>query len=481
MVDLLAHDRSHPDAIALVDAARGETWSYRRLDDALARIRERLAGEKAMALVLVRRDVPSLVAYLGALGSGHAVLPIDADLDTSLLDGLVETYAPELILFGADSAEAARALELDGYGGSEALHDDIAMLRRKTDHPLPIHPDLSLLLSTSGSTGSPKLVRLSAANVVANGDAIRQALRIDETERAITSLAFSYSFGLSIVHSHLLAGASLVVSGRSIMLRDFWNDLATHRATSFSGVPYTYELIRRVGFEKMELPSLRTLTQAGGKLGADLIRHYHGIMDARGGSFVVMYGQTEATARISVLPPELLPEKLGGVGFPLPGGRVEVRRLDGEGTVGTGEAGELIYHGPNVMMGYAETREDLGKGDLLGGTLVTGDSGYLDEDGCIFITGRLKRFAKVMGLRVSLDEVEGKLQHAGAVAALDGGDQVVVCTVPGSEETVRPALYDLAGRMRIHPRSFDIRVVDRFPLLSNGKIDYRTLGTMVDA
>ena len=126
-------------------------------------------------------------------------------------------------------------------------------------------------------------------------------------------------------------------------------------------------------------------------------------------------------------------------------------------------------------MGYAETRGDLDRGDELDGVLVTGDSGYLDDDGCIFITGRLKRFAKVMGLRVSLDEVEGKLQAAGSVAALDGGDRVVVCCVPASEQAVRSSVGELAATMKIHPRNFVLEVVEKFPQLPNGKIDYRAL------
>lgn len=475
MLDFLAHDRWKSESPALVDAASGDTWSYRELEAELRRVAEAFSGERGMVLVLVRRDVPSLLGYLSALRAGHAVLPIDEGLDSSLLEGLIDRYQPELIVAPAAARELGESLDLGDYDPAGCPLDGLQLYRRAGADGGAIHPDLSLLLSTSGSTGSPKLVRLSAANVLANGEAIRQALRIDEDERAITSLAFSYSFGLSVVHSHLLSGASLVVSGRNLMLRNFWDDVRTFGATSFSGVPYSYELIRRIGFERMELPTLRTLAQAGGKLGRDMIAYFHGLMAERGGEFIVMYGQTEATARISVLPPELLPAKLGSVGFPLPGGELEVRRLDGEGVAAPGETGELVYRGPNVMMGYAESREDLKRGDELEGRLVTGDSGYIDGDGCLYITGRLKRFAKVMGLRVNLDEVEGRLQGAGSVAALDGGDEVVICCEPGSESAVRQGIAELAGKMKIHPRNFRLEVVDRFPLLSNGKVDYQTL------
>lgn len=482
MLDLLNHERAAPGAVALIDATNGDVWTYSRLGNTVAKLAEELSGEKAVALVLVQRSVPSLVSYLAALAAGHAVLPIEADLDPSLLQGLIDTYRPELIIRGDTLLPTATTPNFDEYEQLSPAPEAALLLRRRTPVSGPaIHAGISLLLSTSGSTGSPKLVRLSTRNVVSNADAIRQALRINEGERAITSLALSYSYGLSVVHSHLLAGASIVVSDKSVLMRDFWDHLRQHEATSFAGVPYTYELIRRVGFGNMSLPSLRTLTQAGGKLGAELTLFYHQLMLERGGSFIPMYGQTEATARISVLPPELLPQKLGSVGFPLPDGVIRVRSLDGSGgEVGTGEEGELIYSGPNVMMGYAESREDLARGDELRGTLVTGDSGYVDADGCIFITGRLKRFAKLYGLRVSLDDVEGHLQGAGSVAALDGGDnKLIICCSPDSEAGVVEALGELSRTMQVNPRSFTVRTVDSLPLLANGKIDYRTLGKMV--
>jgi acyl-CoA synthetase (AMP-forming)/AMP-acid ligase II len=482
IVDLLSHDRAQPEATALIDAGTGEVWTYELLRAAVEDLAQELAGQKGVALVLVQRSVPSLVTYLAAFRAGHAVLPIEGDLDPSLLQGLIDTYRPELIIRGDAPPASAAGLNVVEYAELLSSAGSPSVLQRQTPASGPdIHPDVALLLSTSGSTGSPKLVRLTAGNVLSNADAIREALRIDENERAITSLAFSYSYGLSVIHSHLLAGASIVVSDKSVLMRDFWDHLREHEATSFAGVPYTYELIRRVGFAKMTLPSLRTLTQAGGKLGPDLTLFYHEIMASRGGAFIPMYGQTEATARISVLPPELLPAKLGSVGFPLPGGTLRIRPLDGsDRELDPGEEGELIYNGPNVMMGYAQSREDLAGGDELGGELVTGDSGYLDSDGCIFITGRLKRFAKLYGLRVSLDDVEGHLQCAGSVAALDGGDnKLVIYCVPASEPQVIEALGELSRTMQVNPRSFTVRSVESLPLLANGKIDYRTLGKML--
>lgn len=479
MLDFLGHERVRDEAVALVDAATGVEWRYARLRDVVARAAAAIPAGPArgVALVLVRRDVPSLLAYLAALRAGHAVLPLEADLDPALVAGLVDRYAPELVLGG----EGARWSPADDATyGPEAPLAGQAWVRRRLGSPVepPVAPGVALLLSTSGSTGSPKLVRLTARNVMANADGIRVALRIDESARAVTSLAFSYSFGLSVVHSHLLAGATLVVADGSVMTPEFWAQVRAHGVTSFSGVPYTYEIMRRIGFQKMELPALRTLAQAGGRLAPEHVLHYHELMAARGGEFVTMYGQTEATARITVLPPELLPAKLGSVGRPMPGGRIRVRRLDAGGELPPGEVGELVYEGPNVMLGYAETRDDLARGDDLGGVLATGDSGYVDADGCVFITGRLKRFAKLYGLRVSLDDLEARLSGHGPVVALDGGDRVVVCCAPDAEAGMRAATAALAQQLQVNARSFIVRPVEAFPLLPNGKVDYRALATL---
>jgi acyl-coenzyme A synthetase/AMP-(fatty) acid ligase len=218
---------------------------------------------------------------------------------------------------------------------------------------------LALILTTSGSTGNPKLVRLTAAAVRANAASIATALDIDGDDVAPTTLPLFYSYGLSVLTSHLLSGATVVLDRRNLTTPDFWGAIDRYGATSLAAVPYQYALLQRLRFAPDRYRRLRTLTQAGGPLRPELVADFHRRMSAVGGRLFVMYGQTEATARMTVLPPKLLPEKIGSVGFPVPGGCV---------TIGA-DTGEVMYQGPNVMMGYAETAADLARGDDLCGRL----------------------------------------------------------------------------------------------------------------
>jgi len=475
---LTTHDRALPDGPALVDAATGRVWAYRELDVSIAKLAAALNLErKGVVLLLAENTVPSIRTYLAALESGHAVLPMEADIDPAFLRRLIDGFVPEVVAFPVSFSRAAEVVGGANYAPIDVGEPSLSVWRRPAPRSVPIHEDLSLLLATSGSTGNPKLVRLSRRNILSNANSIRSSLDIGRDERAITSLPPFYSYGLSVLHSHLLAGASVVVTTESIAGRSFWDAFRSYGCTSCAAIPYMYDIFGRIGFERLELPTLRTLTQAGGKLADPLISRFHAIMKARGGRLMVMYGQTEATARIACLPSHLLPAKLGSVGFPLGGGRIAIQ-LDEGGVASPRSVGEVVYSGPNVMLGYAIERDDLARGDELGGVLHTGDLGYLDDDGCLFIVGRRKRFSKVFGLRVNLDDVEGRLQEQSHVAVVDGGDIMIVCCTAAAEAAVRHRVREVAYQMRVHPSAFVLRIVADLPLLPNGKIDYKALGTL---
>jgi acyl-CoA synthetase (AMP-forming)/AMP-acid ligase II len=223
-------------------------------------------------------------------------------------------------------------------------------------------------------------------------------------------------------------------------------------------------MLRRAGFSSMDLPCLRTLTQAGGAMGQAAVLEYDALMKGRGGRLFVMYGQTEATARIAYLPPERLPEKAGSVGVAVPGGALSLS-----------ETGEIVYRGPNVMMGYAQEPADLARGDERGGVLNTGDLGRIDGDGCLYLTGRLNRHAKVFGLRIALEEVERFAQDSGPAAAVAGEDRVVLYCERGGEEEHRRLRLELARNFKLHPSAFELRRIEALPLKASGKIDYERL------
>ncbi|HVV83915.1 MAG TPA: AMP-binding protein, partial [Kofleriaceae bacterium] len=346
-----------------------------------------------------------------------------------------------------------------------------------TAAPPPMHPDLGLLLSTSGSTGSPKLVRLSRAAVIANARSIAEALAIGPGEVAPTSLPIHYSYGLSVLTSHLAAGATILLTNDGLLTEAFWTAARAHRITSLAGVPYSYLMLRRIDLAKVAPPTLTTFTQAGGRLEPVLVRQYHRIASERGGRLHVMYGQTEATARIAVLPPEELPARAGSVGRAIPGGTLAID-VDGTEYAAPGDVGEIVYRGPNVMLGYALDRADLARGDDQAGELRTGDLGYLDVDGFLWITGRSRRIAKVFGLRLNLDEVEALARAAAPgleVAAVGDADRVALFVVGAAAEQLQAVRQAVVGRLGIHPSGVVVGSLTSMPRLASGKIDYRGL------
>jgi len=465
LIDLI---RPHVGAgEALIEPHTSTRIDYRelleRVGDAAERLRE-AGGGHALALLAMGQDAGSIVLYLACLQAG---IPLClADPRPEPLARLVEAYRPELLLLPDGFAVPP------GYRVHEVLFAGYRVWRREAGGERTLHPDLALLLTTSGSTGSPKLVRLTARNLASNAIAIVNYLGIGPGERAIASLPVHYSYGLSVLNSHLSAGASVVLTPHSFMRPEFWSVFDSERCTGFAGVPYMYETLHRLRFDPSRHPTLRTLTQAGGGLRPELIAHYQQLATTHGLRFFVMYGQTEATARISYVPPERLSLKIGSIGVAIPDGRLRLEPVeDSPGLM------ELVYEGPNVMMGYAEGPDDLALGDRLGGVLRTGDLGSVDEDGYFRVTGRLTRFAKLFGRRVSLQDIEQSLEDAFAVrvAASDGGDRIVIHTERLGEVDLESVTRHLAGILSVPPTAIVIRPVERLPRTASGKKDYRAL------
>ena len=458
----------HPDA-RLIDASTGQVYPGDELGDmvdaaaetyAADAARRRAAGHPTGAVfALTHTTAGSVARYLGALAARRPVALLDPDMPRSALLGLLDRFLPALVTGATEPPPDGYSAEhLPGLGPVWAL--DEAGPRQGGAEP---HPDLALLLTTSGSTGNPKLVRLSRRAVQFSAEAIADSLGIDADEVAPTTLPLFYTYGLSVLNSHLVRGATVVLESTGIMQRDFWTAVERYGVTSLAAVPYQYEMLRRLRFDPAKYPTLRTLTQAGGRLRPQLVTDFAERMAAVGGRLFVMYGQTEAGPRMTVLPPERIADKLGSAGLPIPGGRLTICDE------------EVVYHGPNVMMGYAESAADLARGDELQGVLHTGDLGRLDDEGFLFITGRLKRIAKVFGVRVNLDDVERSLASHGAVAAVAGDDRIHVF-VEGADATLARSLRgELASWLDTHFSGLDVRGLERLPLLPTGKVDYRAL------
>jgi len=383
------------------------------------------------------------------------------------LANLLAAYRPNYLwLPRGRAAETPNAVEVYAKGGYVLLSTGA--------EPLRAHNDLALLMTTSGSTGSAKFVRLSCGNVAANAASIAAYLNIAGEDRAITTLPMHYVFGLSVINSHLQAGARIALTDASLMEKRFWEQVKAQRSTSLSGVPYTYELLKRLHWERMKLPDLKMLTQAGGKLSAALVAEFAEHCRQKGIRFYVMYGAAEATARMAYLPPQLALEKPGSIGVPIPGGELWIEDENGNAITRSGVVGELFYRGPNVSLGYAQRREDLALGDERGCVLATGDLALRDADGVYSIVGRKSRFVKLFGNRVNLEDVEQLLRGAGIDCACAGDDSLLRIYI------TNPALSDdaVAAAQRLtqlHPSAFRSCVIDCIPRNAAGKIIYAEL------
>lgn len=405
------------------------------------------AGKAGRHLVLlqVSNDIESLAAYLAHLRGGNPVILMSKDADRSLVDGMKETYG--LAAGNANGNEAPGAEELN--------------------------PKLALLLSTSGSTGDQKLVRLSYDNLQSNCDSIVEYLGLTADERPITTLPMEYTYGLSVLHSHLAVGATIILTNKTLFNSEFWDMAEKYGATSMAGVPYTYAMYDRLRLTQMDLPHLKTMTQAGGHLKPELQEKFALWAKETGRKFFVMYGQTEATARMSYVPPERCLDKPGSIGIPVPGGRMEI--VDDE----------IIYYGSNVSLGYATCAEDLAKGDDNQGRLATGDMGYMDEEGYFYITGRKKRFIKLQGKRISLDQIQDVLTEdlpdakAGKldIAVTGEDDKEIAVWIAGADEAAfAPEIQKIfEEKWAIRGRMVAVKKIDRIPRNSSGKIIYKEL------
>lgn len=426
---------------------QGEHLTYYELDQ-----RTQVSVPRGLVFCLAHNNLDTLLGYITCLQSGLPVVMLDGSKPKEVIDALVDVYHPEYIWDGG--------LKETGLKGGL------------------INPELALCLTTSGSTGSPKFVRLSEKNIITNAESIAEYLEIDEHERPVTTLPMYYSYGLSVINSHLLKGATILLTEHSYAQREFWNFLKEQKATSMAGVPYTYEMLKRLRFFRMDLPYLKVMTQAGGKLNKDIAKEYIDYAAANGKKFYVMYGQTEATARMSYLPWESAQEKYASMGVAIPGGKFSLMDTDGNEIIEPNVDGELIYFGQNVSLGYAECREDLMKGDENNGVLHTGDVARRDADGFYYITGRMKRFVKIWGNRCNLDATEQLVKSLTTSCACAGVDDkiTVFVTENGLEESIIILLSEKTG---LNNKAFEVRVIDAIPVKDSGKIDYQVLQAML--
>ena len=454
---------------------KGERLSYEELAAAAKTFADAVPQKRGLLFCLCENRIGSLVGYVACMEHHIPIVLLDGSKDISVLQNLMTIYQPEYIWISSD--------KIDSIGG-ETIYKYATFSLQKMHYEVEIekpeiNPELALCLTTSGSTGSPKFVRLTAKNVLANAESIAEYLEIDEHERPITTLPSYYSYGVSVINSHLIKGATLLLTEGTVAQREFWNFLKEQKATSISGVPYTYEMLKMLRFFRMDLPYLKTMTQAGGKLNKDIAKEYIEFAKEKGKKFFVMYGQTEATARMSYLPFEHALEKYASIGIAIPRGKFSLIDVNGNPIEESDVDGELVYIGPNVSLGYAECRADLAKGDENHGELHTGDVARRDSDGFYYITGRMKRFVKVWGNRCNLDATEQMVKSITTSCACVGVDDkiTIFVTEQGLEESIIKLLAEKTG---FNPKAFEVRIIEAIPVKSSGKIDYPAMQAMLN-
>ncbi len=455
------------DNIALKDE-NGQSVSYSCLVEETDRIAERI-GRRCLVFSLCRNEIGSVVGYTAFIRHRIAPVLLNSHLEEDLLYSLLEIYSPKYLWIPEDMQER--------FQGMEVVYSSYRYCLLKTGYSrdYPLYDELGLLLTTSGSTGSPKFVRQSYENIFDNAHSIVKYLHLDDTERPITTLPMNYTYGLSIINSHLLVGATILVTEKTLMQKEFWSFFKDEGATSFGGVPYTYEMLDKLRFCRMKLPSLRTMTQAGGKILPELHEKFAKYAEENSKEFVVMYGQCEATARMGYLPPEKAVEKKGSMGIAIPGGKFSLIDAEGKKITEPHTTGELVYEGKNVTLGYAERGEDLILGDERHGILETGDMAQFDEDGYYYIVGRKKRFLKIYGNRVNLDEIDRMIKSEFGIDAASTGvdDHMYIFLTNGSlSDQVREFVI---RKTRLNPAAFQVKVIDEIPKNDAGKTLYKEL------
>ena len=460
-----------------VETEHGLRMTYAELEKDSIYVTASMEPRK-LTFCLCENTIGSFVGYVGLMNANMPTVLLDGSKDMEIIVSLIEHYEPQYLWMPTNRMDELKDCLSTGSRSAEVCSYEDYVLVELGKQSFEIHPDVLLCLTTSGTTGSPKLVKLTEKNLKSNAEAIAEYLKITDKERAITSLPMYYSFGMSVINSHLIKGATLLLTDKAVIQREFLTFLKEGKATSIAGVPYTYEMLRRLRFMRMDLPELKTMIQAGGKLNANIAKEYIEDAQQKGKEFIVMYGQTEAAPRMSYLPFEKGLEKYASIGIAIPGGKLSVRDVNDLEITEPDVDGELIYEGPNVCMGYAECIGDLAKGDENHGILHTGDVARFDSDGFFYITGRMKRFVKVWGNRCNLDATEQLVKAITTSCACVGVDDkiTIFVTKNGLDSQIKDYLVEKTG---LNTRAFEVKVIDTIPTLPSGKLDYQLMQTMI--
>lgn len=460
-------DKKPVSSVAAIDDAGGQL-TYGDLVDLRGEL-STVLPKRELVFCLCENKVGALAGFLSLYDCKDVCLLLSAHIDKALLKVLDETYGPSYYWMPETMVEES---------GYERVYDYKGFVLCKTGKKAPaMHPELSMLMTTSGTTGSPKLVRHKYGNIESNARNVAKVFGWTPEERGIIDLPMQYTMGLNVINSHLYAGATVLLIEANLMSPKYWSFIKEQKGSNFTGVPFSYEILNRLRFWKMDLPHLTTLAEGGGKLSDTLFKTIADYAVEKGKRFFATFGTTETSARLAYLPPSVAATHIGSIGHAIPEGKLILVDENGNEINEADVEGELRYEGPNVTMGYGTCVEDLAKGDEFCGMYETGDLAKKDADGFFYIVGRKKRFLKLFGLRVSLDQSEKIISENfnGIECACTGDDNqmLIYITQEDLKEEVKKLISEKTGLMA---KSFDVRVINEIPRFESGKINYKALG-----
>lgn len=458
----LGVNRHNKDFIAVIDDS-GNNITYGELCLFTERF-VNVISERVLIFIVCENSIGAAAGFIASLTGRIVPLLLGNTTDRESLIKLTEIYKPQYIWTTKDHARNYNYQTVFKEFGYELL---------KTDYkPYKLYNDLSFLLPTSGSTGSPKLVRHSYRNIEDNSRNVAEFFELSDKEIPIAALPIHYTMGLSVLTSHLYSGSTILLTKRNLTDKEFWEFIRKHKATSFTGVPFSFEILYKLRFLKMDLPHLKLITQGGGKLRLQLFKEYADYAYNNGKKFIATYGQTEGTARMAYLPAELAREKLCSIGKAIPNG--ELSLVDEKGNIinEPDVTGQLVFKGSNVTLGYANSCEDLLLGDENRGILYTGDLAKRDKDGCYYIIGRMKRFLKLYGLRIGLDEIEEIIRAEFETDVLCTGNDEQMTVKITRQDIKDNVLHLITEKTGLFHKAIQISYTETLPKNETGKVIY---------
>jgi len=424
-------------------------------------------SERSLVFLFSENTVISVSYYLACLQTKVVPLLLNVNTDFELTNNLINTYSPNYLIL-PDKIAAK-------YDGEIIWNVSGYSVVKQNAKKHEMYKELALLLPTSGSTGSPKLVRHSYKNIESSATSVSSFFELSNSDKAFMFLPMYYTMGLSIINSYLITGASVLLTNASMTDSKFWSSIKSPGITSITGVPYSFEIFKKMRFFNIKFPDLKILTQGGGKLNEELYNDCVNYTQKNNIKFIPTYGQTEGTARLTYLDPKFSSIKKGSIGKSIPNGVITIIDVNGIEIKENNVEGEMVFKGQNVTLGYANVLEDLKLGDEFNGVLYTGDIVKRDEGGFLFITGRKSRFLKLYGIRVSLDELEKLVANKFDIECVCLGNDTLMKVYVVNKINNKEIIEFITNKTGLYHKSFHIISIDGIPRNQTGKVIYNNL------